>query len=490
MGASLTYLSRPVTTREIESFEFPGKARGAAGGIQGWRRGMEDAHCIFRDQTGKSDSPKKISVSPKSGSSPSKGKIPRDLAVFGVFDGHGGPAVANWVAGRIPSLLPTLTSYESGEYGKSLHDLFMALDDEMVSSQEALDAIKELGKKKQEHENDKMILDLPTLLAFCGAEDETPNLWLKPNINPELNLADVKSLSELFDGPLLDEFAEIPRTGREPRRFAISSKRVFEVLDSEQTPFGQGCTAVVCLIDFLNAKIYCANSGDSRAVLSRGGAAAALSVDHKPSQALERRRVLNAGGSIEGKGEYARVEGDLNLSRALGDHRYKLNKTLPAELQIISARPDIRERSLCKYDEVLVMACDGIWETWTNQAAIDYVRGCLSDSEDLLKQLATSNDIEQTIDESFDQCIQKDLQRDSPYADFTGCDNMTLLIVQLDPEWLKNLPESVDESLGASFPPITFGAPVPAKTKKSRKEPKPKKQRPEHQTSSETENSA
>jgi serine/threonine protein phosphatase PrpC len=42
-----------------------------------------------------------------------------------------------------------------------------------------------------------------------------------------------------------------------------------------------GCTAIVVVIS--PDKIYIANAGDSRAVLSRGGKTVALSEDHKPS---------------------------------------------------------------------------------------------------------------------------------------------------------------------------------------------------------------
>ena len=61
---------------------------------------------------------------------------------------------------------------------------------------------------------------------------------------------------------------------------------------------------------------YCANSGDSRSVLCRGnGKIASLSEDHKPECEIERNRIQNAGGSIVN----GRVNGGLNLTRALGD---------------------------------------------------------------------------------------------------------------------------------------------------------------------------
>jgi serine/threonine protein phosphatase PrpC len=65
--------------------------------------------------------------------------------------------------------------------------------------------------------------------------------------------------------------------------------------------------------------------GDSRAVLCRGGKAIPLSVDHKPAAASERERITAAGGFLSDIGGITRVNGNLNLSRAIGDLRYKMN---------------------------------------------------------------------------------------------------------------------------------------------------------------------
>lgn len=79
-----------------------------------------------------------------------------------------------------------------------------------------------------------------------------------------------------------------------------------------------GCTANVILIDEMK-KLYVANAGDSRCVLARNGEAIALSFDHKPDNDEEKKRIEAAGSQIlEG-----RVDGNLNLSRALGDLKYK-----------------------------------------------------------------------------------------------------------------------------------------------------------------------
>lgn len=62
-----------------------------------------------------------------------------------------------------------------------------------------------------------------------------------------------------------------------------------------------------------------------------------------------------------------RVNGNLNLSRAIGDLKYKSNDQLTAAEQIISAQPDVTEIKLGPQDRFLVLACDGVWDVKTNQ---------------------------------------------------------------------------------------------------------------------------
>jgi protein phosphatase 1L len=58
-----------------------------------------------------------------------------------------------------------------------------------------------------------------------------------------------------------------------------------------------GSTAVTAiLID--GKELLVANVGDSRAVLSRGGVAEQLSIDHEPGQPTERDKIENRGGFV------------------------------------------------------------------------------------------------------------------------------------------------------------------------------------------------
>ena len=128
-----------------------------------------------------------------------------------------------------------------------------------------------------------------------------------------------------------------------------------------------GCTACVALL--VKNVLYVANAGDSRGVLSNNKEPHPMSNDHKPDLAGEKRRITKAGGYISD----GRVNGNLNLSRALGDLEYKKDENLAAKDQLISGFPDVTVKELGPNDEFFVLGCDGIWECMSNDQIIDFV---------------------------------------------------------------------------------------------------------------------
>lgn len=117
-----------------------------------------------------------------------------------------------------------------------------------------------------------------------------------------------------------------------------------------------GSTAIVVVLK--NDTLYVGNVGDSRAVACWNGRVDVLSEDHKPCNELESKRIYAAGGWLEA----GRVNGNLALSRALGDFVFKRNDKLPPEDQIVTAVPDIETRKITDELEFIVLACDGIFD--------------------------------------------------------------------------------------------------------------------------------
>ncbi|CAK9093455.1 Protein phosphatase ppm-1.G (Protein phosphatase 2C isoform gamma homolog) (PP2C-gamma) (Protein phosphatase magnesium-dependent 1 gamma homolog), partial [Durusdinium trenchii] len=89
--------------------------------------------------------------------------------------------------------------------------------------------------------------------------------------------------------------------------------------------------AAAGLADLAVNDVITANAGDSRAVMCRKGQAVELSYDHKPASETEKTRIEAAGGYLEESAGGARVNGNLNLSRAIGDLEYKKRSDLKPE---------------------------------------------------------------------------------------------------------------------------------------------------------------
>ncbi|XP_011873860.1 PREDICTED: probable protein phosphatase CG10417 [Vollenhovia emeryi] len=184
------------------------------------------------------------------------------------------------------------------------------------------------------------------------------------------------------------------------------------MVNNEKPGSDSGCTAVVAILK--ENELYVANAGDSRCVLCRDGQAIELSLDHKPEDAPEMDRIVRAGGEVTSDG---RVNGGLNLSRALGDHAYKQNMVLPPQEQMISALPDVRHITIDpEKDEFMVLACDGIWNFMTSKNVVQFVRTRLSQNDENISKIC---------EELFDYCLAPDT-----LGDGTGCDNMTAVIVK------------------------------------------------------------
>ena len=148
------------------------------------------------------------------------------------------------------------------------------------------------------------------------------------------------------------------------------------------------CAVILVLVD---NKIYIANAGDSRCLLSLNGCKKFIEVtkDHKPNSSDEKKRIELFGGKIYqtetlikksinpeiiGKklvGPYRVSPGGLSVSRTIGDIEAKLEK-LGGNPNVVISKPDIFEYDLNKDDiDFFILGCDGIFDQLTSDEVIN-----------------------------------------------------------------------------------------------------------------------
>ncbi|GKV03145.1 hypothetical protein SLEP1_g15500 [Rubroshorea leprosula] len=278
-------------------------------------------------------------------------------AFFGVYDGHGGRVVAKFCAKYLHQQVLKHEAYAAGDIGTSLQKAFFRMD-EMMRGQRGWRELAVLGDK---------------INKFTGMIEGL--IW-SPRGGDGSNQVDDWAFEE---GP-----------------------------HSDFSGPNSGSTACVAIIR--PNQLIVANAGDSRCVISRKGQAFNMSRDHKPDLETEKERILKAGGFIHA----GRVNGSLNLARAIGDMEFKQNKFLPVEKQIVTANPDINTVELCDDDDFMVLACDGIWDCMSSQQLVDFIH----------EQLALESKLSVVCERVLDKCLAPST------VGGEGCDNMTMILVQ------------------------------------------------------------
>ncbi|EEQ86885.2 protein phosphatase [Blastomyces dermatitidis ER-3] len=234
---------------------------------------------------------------------------------------------------------------------------------------------------------------------------------------------------------LQDSFAEGDIEQALKDGFLATDRAILE--DPKYEEEVSGCTASVAVIS--KDKIRVANAGDSRSVLGVKGRAKPLSFDHKPQNEGEKARISAAGGFVD----YGRVNGNLALSRALGDFEFKKSADLAPEQQIVTAYPDVTTHEITEDDEFLVIACDGIWDCQSSQAVIEFVR----------RGIAAKQELYRICENMMDNCLASNSETGG-----VGCDNMTMVIIGLlhgksKEEWYKTIADRVANGDGPCAPP-------------------------------------
>ena len=198
-----------------------------------------------------------------------------------------------------------------------------------------------------------------------------------------------------------------------------------------------GCTAVAVLIT--PQLIVTANAGDSRALLCSGGENVPLSEDHKPFLEAEKARIEAAGGCVSMK----RVDGELAVSRSLGDFQYKDNPNLSPEEFKVTANPDVKIYDRTADDEFVVLACDGIWDVMDNDEVIKEVKEYCALGEHNPKYMC---------EELLMQCLEKQ-SRDNMSAIITLLPAGKALVAEgdgLTPRFERRAAEAAEEAAKAA----------------------------------------
>ncbi|GMH03010.1 hypothetical protein Nepgr_004849 [Nepenthes gracilis] len=159
---------------------------------------------------------------------------------------------------------------------------------------------------------------------------------------------------------------------------AKAYERTDRAILSHSPDLGRGGSTAVTAILIDGQKLFVANVGDSRAILSRRGQAVQMTTDHEPN--TERDSIVNRGGFVSNMpGDVARVNGQLAVSRAFGD------KNLKSHLR---SDPDIKHADIGPDTDLMILASDGLWKVMANQEAVDIARK-IKDPLKAAKQLAT-----------------------------------------------------------------------------------------------------
>ena len=176
--------------------------------------------------------------------------------------------------------------------------------------------------------------------------------------------------------------------------YALSDKK--EIIDKSGS-----CAIIILIVD---KKVYIANVGDSRCLLSMDNGKKYIEVtkDHKPNSPNELKRIKKYGGNIyqsetvinnvtnaelNGKiliGPYRVVPGRLSVSRTIGDVEAKLEK-FGGNPNVIIPEPEIFIYDLKKIDiDFFILGCDGIYDQISSNEILDCAWMVLNEKENIL----------------------------------------------------------------------------------------------------------
>jgi len=191
-----------------------------------------------------------------------------------------------------------------------------------------------------------------------GIQDRNPTSYYAVFDGHAGTDAAIYSVSHLHQ--FLAESSYYPTDPEQALKDAFSRTDKLFLEKSNRENLKSGTTAVCALLRPKEQMLYVAWLGDSQALLVRNGRAVQVVNPHKPDRQDERERIEDMGGCVLFWGTW-RVNGQLAVSRAIGDLGYK---------PYVTSEPDVTAVSLDGTEDFLVLACDGLWDFVTEEEAV------------------------------------------------------------------------------------------------------------------------
>ncbi|SCU66584.1 protein phosphatase 2C, putative [Trypanosoma equiperdum] len=353
--------------------------------VQGWRATQEDAEAAFvisipclsdTPDTGADDDKAEETIAARESNDAVA------MAVFCVFDGHGGDAVAKLAASRFEShLRKAVCSVRHDEAEASA--VLRRVDQESTTPQYSVSeasplrpresgcfpqlssndvnsgaALGDVGVRSVSNVTVEMVRQLTEgsadkSVARGSAADhsETSDTCHGLSASPTVSRREMEALRLYFAGIMEEALLSLDdelRSSDEGRRGDYNCT---------------GCTA--CVVGITTNFILCANIGDSGAAFYTPQDIVPISITHRTTDPGERARINAAGYTLV---EH-RIEGLLAVSRALGDYDFKQCGGRGPREQAVTAVPDVTIMPVPPAAAVgrwgVVVACDGVWDTLT-----------------------------------------------------------------------------------------------------------------------------
>ncbi|KAL0488606.1 protein phosphatase 2C [Acrasis kona] len=304
----------------------------------GRRRTMEDAHVIETQYRRLADQAVDETV--------------KDQVFIAIYDGHGGKDAAEYV-------------------GKQLHLTFQ----EKLCALEKYMKLRDVLESEQNENTLKQLSEVAETLipSLCKL------LLTEHNRNVSINKNKQESVAQILDQdghsiekPKTPKEVELKERSIEPIEIhSMSVEHIIPLLLREtflvvndkitQQNIRSGCTASVLYFDG-KGLAYSANVGDSRIVCVQSDQTTfkRMTIDHRPEDPDEERRVKDAGGFVANR----RVNAVLAVSRALGDsdlHPYVSSDPYTCTVGV-------------KPGQCFIVACDGLWDVASDEAVINLIR--------------------------------------------------------------------------------------------------------------------